>query len=215
LPTSAIGIVVGLAAEARIAWRLTANVLCAASRPEVAARHAAALIADGATTLMSIGIAGGLAPGLKSGAIVVATEIITDGATYPAIADCGERAKAHIGPIYGGNRIVASVSEKAELASRTGALAVDLESGPVAAAAAAAGIPFIAIRAIADTATRTLPPAALLPLDERGEPRLAAVLWSVLMQPSQIPGLIRTGRETRTALGALERACRRLTEAGA
>jgi hopanoid-associated phosphorylase len=210
LTTSLIGVVVGLAAEADIARRISNNVLCSGGRPEMAARHAQAQIEAGATSLMSIGIAGGLSPGLKPGTLIVATHIVTEKGDYPALADCAKRVRAKTGAIYGGSRIVATAAEKAALAASTGALAVDLESGPVAREAHAAGIPFIAIRAIADPAWDDLPPAALLPLDDRGRPVLSSVLWSVLRNPGQISPLIKTGRHTKAALEALERACRRL-----
>jgi adenosylhomocysteine nucleosidase len=213
LSTSLIGVVVGLSAEAQIARRLSNNVLCSGGRADVAARHARTLIEGGATSLMSVGIAGGLAPGLPTGTVIVATEILTEHATYPALSECAARAKARAGPIFGGVDIVATVEEKAALAARTGAVAVDLESGPVARAAQAAGIPFIAIRAIADPAWDALPPAALLPLDHQGRPNLRRVLWSVLKNPKQVSALIKTGRDTKTALEALNRACRRLTRA--
>ncbi len=213
LSTSLIGIVVGISAETDVAKRLSSNVLCAGGRPDVAARHAKTLIDGGATTLMSIGIAGGLAPGLPPGTIVVPDSIVTDEGIYPALAECAERARARVGSLYGGRRIVDTVAEKGALAARTGAIAVDLESGPVAREAAAAGIPFIAIRAIADPGWEALPPAALLPLDYRGRPILRSVLWSVLTNPAQISPLISTGRNTKIALDSLNRACRRLMRA--
>jgi hopanoid-associated phosphorylase len=210
LTTSLVGVVVGLAAEAEIARRLSSSVLCSGGRPEIAARHAKTLIDAGAASLMSFGIAGGLAPGLPPGTLVVATEIITEEAVYPARADCAGRVKARAGAIYGATEIVATAREKSALSARTGAIAVDLESGPVARQAMAAGIPFIAVRAIADPAWDSLPVAALLPLDTQGRPRLPSVLWSVLRDPRQISGLVRIGRETRLALESLRRARRRL-----
>ena len=70
----------------------------------------------------------------------------------------GSRAE-HV--INGATRIVATQADKARAWIDTGALAVDLESAVVARAAAAAGIPFLVLRAIADPATRHLPPARL------------------------------------------------------
>ena len=74
--------------------------------------------------------------------------------------------------------------------------------------AAEAGIPFMALRAIADPAWHGLPAAALLPLDEHGRPRLGAVFGSIMKKPGQIPGLIVTAFDTRAALKALLRAGR-------
>lgn len=210
-PLHQIGIVVGLASEAKLARRLSPNVLCSGGRPDVAARQALELINGGATTLMSFGIAGGLSPALRPGSRIVATEIITDFDRYPALANCAKIVKAHTGAIYGSWSIAGTAEEKAEIFARTGALAVDMESGAVARVAMEHDIPFIALRTIADPASHGLPPAALLPLTEAGQPRLLTVLLSVLKNPGQIPGLIRTARETGKALKSLLRATRRLS----
>jgi adenosylhomocysteine nucleosidase len=197
--------------EAKAAHRLTKNILISGGRPDVAGRHAQTLIDGGATSLMSVGIAGGLAPGLKPGTVIVADEILADGTHYPALAICAPRVKGRTGAILGSRSIVASVDEKSALFAETSALAVDMESGPVARAAQDAGIPFIALRVIADPAWQALPPAALLTLSRKGRPRILAVLWSILRHPRQISALMETGRNTQTALLALRRACWRLS----
>jgi adenosylhomocysteine nucleosidase len=185
--------------------------LCSGGRPDVAAIQAHTLIQTGATTLMSFGIAGGLSSKLRPGSLVVADEVITDFDRYPAIASCAPVIQAHVGPIYGSWTIVTTAAEKQALRKRTGALAVDMESGPVARVAMEAGVPFIALRAVADPVTHGLPPAALLPLDEQGRPNLPAVFWSILTNPLQIPALIGTGNQTKTALGRLRWAGRKLS----
>jgi adenosylhomocysteine nucleosidase len=209
-PFDQIGIVVGLASEAKLARRLTPHVLCSGGRPDVAARQALELINSGVTTLMSFGIAGALSPNLKPGSRVVATEILTDFGAYPAVAGSAGIVKGHSGSIYGSWTIVSSPAEKAEIFARTGALAVDMESAPIAKVAMEHAIPFVALRVIADPADDGLPPAALLPLTPSGRPRILAVLWSVLTNPGQIPALIRTARQTSAALKSLRRATRRL-----
>ena len=211
-PVSAqIGVVVGIAAEAKSAYRLSANILCSGGRPDIAANQAHALLQTGATTLMSFGIAGGLSSKLRPGSLVVADEVITDFDRYPAVASSADLIRAHVGPIYGSWNIVSTAAEKRALRKRTGALAVDMESGSVARVAMEAGVPFIAIRAVADPATHGLPPAALLPLDEKGRPKLLSVFWSILTNPAQIPALIGTGNQTRIALRRLRWAGRKLS----
>ena len=205
-PSSQIGIVTGIAAEARLLRRSTHAVLCSGGRPEIAAIQARDLIAQGATLLVSFGIAGGLAHDLHPGTLVIADAIVTDHARYPADPSWAAGLGARTGAIYGGGAIVFDIAEKQRLATRTGAVAVDLESGPVAQVASAAGIPFVALRAIADPAWRSLPPAALLPLTEQGQPRIGAVFGSLMKKPGQIPGLIHTAFDTRAALRALLRA---------
>ncbi len=204
--SSRIGIVTGIEAETLIARRLSSNVRCAGGRPEIAATVARGLVNKGATSLMSFGIAGGLSPELQPGALIVADRVITAEGGYTASTAAAQALDATIGPIYGGEAIVAAAADKAALSRSTGALAVDCESGAVARIAAERGVPFIVIRAVADPAWRSLPPAALLPLDREGRPRMGAILASVIGRPGQIAGLIATGRDTRAALKALARA---------
>lgn len=202
------GIVVGLAAEARIARKLSPNVRCAASRPQEAERHARELAAAGVPLLVSFGIAGGVDPGLRPGDLVVANQVITASGAFPALSDCAPALNARVGSVYGDTELMPDASHKCALRAWTGALAVDMESGAVAAVAAELGIPCVVIRAVADTADQGLPPAALLPLDTAGRPRLPAVLASVLWQPAQIPRLIGVARETQAAMRTLEQVVR-------
>src|SRR5208283_5936971 len=92
----------------------------------------------------------------------------------------------------------------------TRALTADLESEIVARIASARGIPFIVLRAIADTAWRDLPPAALVPLAADGTADLRRVFAALLLQPFQLAGLVGLARETRNALSALVRPARAL-----
>jgi adenosylhomocysteine nucleosidase len=193
------GIVVGMAAEARIARRL--------GFPVATLSGAKALLADGADGLISFGIAGGLAPGLKPGTLVVATEVISeDGWRYPASDLKTSMTGAVRAPIAGATAILARAEAKQALYHRTGAVAVDLESAEAARLCADAGVPLAVIRAVADPAERDLPPAALIGLGPDGQVDLGAVLGSVLRMPGQIPALLAVALDTRRALAALGRA---------
>lgn len=192
------GIVVGMEAEARIARR--------SGFPVGTLDSAAKLLAAGADGLISFGIAGGLAPGLKPGSLVLGTELITeDGRRYPAMSMTTEMQGAIWAPVLGGKAIVSRAEDKQALHDRTGAVAVDLESAEMARLCAAAGVPFAIIRAIGDPAERDLPPAALVGLKADGQVDLTAVLRSILRTPAQIPALIAVALDTRRALAALKR----------
>ena len=65
--------------------------------------------------------------------------------------------RSYYDPILESPTIVAGIADKAQLFARVGAAAVDMESGVVARAAARAGVPFLAIRAIADAANTGIP----------------------------------------------------------
>ena len=92
----------------------------------------------------------------------------------------------------------------------TGAVAVDMESYFSVRAAIARGLPFAAVRVVADPSHRSLPPAALGTVRADGTPDLLAVLRSIAARPNQISDLIRIALDTRTARAALVRARRLL-----
>ncbi|MBV8777754.1 MAG: phosphorylase [Alphaproteobacteria bacterium] len=199
----------GLEAEARIARQAgLAAVVGAGDRGRTIAVVEEA--ASRAECLVSFGIAGALKPGLRAGDIILSTEVIDDDrrwlsseALRPHIAELASEIGAIEGPVLGAHLAVATRRDKRRAWKETGALAVDMESVVVARAAAALGIPFVVLRAVADPAVRELPPAALVPLSEEGRPALGPVLASVMRQPQQVPTLMALAREARQALQAL------------
>jgi hopanoid-associated phosphorylase len=199
----------GLAAEAKIARRagLTAVVGGGDHRRTV---KVIAEAASAAECLVSFGIAGALKPGLRAGDIILSTEVVdedkrwlTSDGLRPRLAELAAEIGAVEGAVLGARMALATKRDKRQAWKETGAIAVDLESVAVARAAAALGIPFVVLRAIADPAVRELPPAALVPLEEDGTPALGQVLASVLRRPKQLPSLLTVAREARQALQAL------------
>lgn len=199
----------GLEAEAKIARRagLGAVVGGGNHRRTVKVTEEAASAAE---CLVSFGIAGGLKPGLRAGDIILSTEVIDEHRIWlssdslrPRISDLVEEIGAIEGPVLGAQIALATKRDKRRAWKETGAIAVDMESVVVARSAAALGIPFVVLRAIADPAVRELPPAALIPLDEDGKPSLGQVLASVMLRPRQLPNLLTVAREARQALQAL------------
>ncbi len=161
--------------------------------------------------IISIGIAGGLAPGLRPGNWVLADGV--DGT--PTDAKWTSRLAARLpdatrGLLLGVDAIVASSVEKANLHRSTGALAVDMESHVAARVAQRHCLPFAAARIVCDPAHRTLPPAARVAMKPDGRVDFLAVMRSLLAQPSQLPALILTGRDAEQAFGSLLRGQRRL-----
>jgi len=199
----------GLAAEARIARAAGFQVIVGAGDP----RRTAALVeaaAQHAKCLVSFGIAGGLAPHLRPGDVIVSGHVIGDDRHWGGdrrfqreVVDLAQRIDAVQGPVLGARAILATEEDKARAWRRTGALAVDTESAIVARTAEAAGMPFLVLRTIADPATRELPPAALIPLSEAGKPAFIQVFREVLRRPRQISALFGLAWETRRALTAL------------
>ena len=185
------GFVVGLTAEARVAERFGYPVAVGGGTPEGAADAAYQLVEQGANALVSFGFAGGLDPALAPGSLVIPNLILSEGQSYatdPSLADRFGGLTGHC--LVAGDATATNVTAKRRLHVTTQAHAIDLESGSVARAALAHGLPFVVVRAISDAADRDLPPAALLAVDERGRIDLMRVLGSLLRQPRQLPALL-------------------------
>jgi adenosylhomocysteine nucleosidase len=208
--------VTSLALEARIAVGPGVSVIC--SQGERLATALESAVARGACGIISFGIAGGLAPGLGAGDWVAATAVITGGRSFPTDPAwtrslCARLPKAAHAEILGMDYPAADPERKQLLFAQTRAVAVDMESHIAAAIAAAHRIPFVASRVIIDPVDRPLPPAALVGLRPDGTADVGAVFRSVLAQPSQLPALVRTALDARTASAALRRG-RRMLGAG-
>jgi len=199
-----IGIVTGLTAEARLAAPL-GTARAGGGLPPGAAAMARALIAEGATALISFGLAGGLNPALPPGTLIIADEVITGTSRFRADPALTRALGGPAHRLYAAEDLVITAQDKAVLHARTGADAVDLESGEVAAAAAAHALPFAVLRCICDPATATLPQAALIALNAAGAITLHRVIASVLRNPLQLPALLRLGRDAGAAKAALTR----------
>lgn len=205
----------GFTAEARLARRFGLMTF-ATGGDGARGRSLAVRAAETADGLLSFGIAGGLAPRLASGALLLPRMVIAANGeqlsvdaglhrrVLAALATAGLHAET--GDLLALDAIVATPHAKAAQHARHGTLAVDLESLLAAQAAQAASKPFLVLRAVADPASRGLPPAALVGLHPSGRAAPGRVLAAVLRQPGQIPELIATARDTRRALSTLRAA---------
>lgn len=206
------GIICGLAEECAVARQHlpSAMVRCAAARPQLAEQFAGELINAGAKHLISFGFAGGLSPELVTGSVIIATQIV-DGETTvasnnSAISTALQIALPHgmPGKIWNSQTVIADVTTKERIYATTGCIATDMESGAVARVAHNHGVDFVAVRVVLDDAQTVLPPVAILPLTDTGNPNMAAILWSLLCRPSQLsllPDLVRRHHIARVVLG--------------
>jgi hopanoid-associated phosphorylase len=165
--------------------------------------------------VISIGIAGGLAPALQPGRWVVADAVSDGSDTASTDPDWTDWLASRLpgpskGLLLGLDSIVATAGEKAALHRATGAQAVDMESHIAARIARRHRLPFVAARVVCDAAGKTLPPAARVGMRADGRMDLLAVIRSLLAEPRQIPALIRTGLEAERSFRALLRGRRRL-----
>jgi hopanoid-associated phosphorylase len=165
--------------------------------------------------VVSFGLCGGLDPALGIGELVVGTSVVIEGVTYPGDPALCERlaaivSAAALGPVAGSTVIAAGPAEKEKLRAATGAIAVDMESHVVAAAATGAGIPFAVLRAVSDRADDALPKSARAGFRPDGQVDVMAVIANLARQPSELPALLRTARHAGKAFAALESAARQL-----
>lgn len=163
--------------------------------PERARRATRALIdAHQPRWIVSTGFAGALRTELKLGHLIVANEVT--GPEGPSLRiDLQMQADParglHVGRTLTMPTIVRTVQEKSELASRTGALAVDMESLAVASVCRDLQLRCLVIRAISDDLSADLPAEALSLMGETGAVRLGAVFGSLWKRPSSIKDLWR------------------------
>jgi adenosylhomocysteine nucleosidase len=201
-----LGIVVGMTSEARIARATGGALAVGGGSPLGARRMAQRLVEDGASALISFGLAGGLDPALAAGTLLVPRAVLSQDTAFPCDeALCAALTGERIDYMLAGHEVVATAADKARLWRESGAGAVDLESGAVAEVAAASGLPFAVMRAVCDPATRDLPRAAVEALDAQG--RIAPLKMAAIIarHPSQIIGLVALGLDAARARKALVR----------
>jgi hopanoid-associated phosphorylase len=236
----ALLVITGLQREAQIATGDGVVTLCSGGNPELLRERLSALFSarprEGGDpeqkdwipayagmsggevrAILSFGLAGGLAPHLQSGDLVIASHIVAGGTRHEADPDwheaiasiLGAAMPVHRGTIAGHDAVLTKAADKAQLHALTAALAVDMESHIAADYAQRHGIPFAAIRAISDPAGRSLPDIAHNALRPDGSVDLTKVISGVVRRPSQIPALIAAGIDSNKAFASLRR-CRGL-----
>jgi len=186
--------------------------------PAAATEGARCLAQAGARALISWGMAGGLDPALRAGTLLLPVEVISSEGrsftTAPAWRERLARAIAADHPVCSGRLLtchgpLGSVAAKAIAFRHTAAVAVDMESFAVAEVATAARLPFLAVRAIVDTASDGVPRAALAAATTHATAlRLGRVLAALVRTPAELPALIRLAggyRAARRALSAVAR----------
>ncbi|KVA50627.1 hypothetical protein WK90_24810 [Burkholderia cepacia] len=217
--------VTGMAFEARIARGDGVEAVFAA-RADRLERALTEATARGCAGIVSFGTAGGLAPDLAPGALVIANAI--DGPfgrvetdtrwstrLVAALHDTPVWARVTRGTIAAVGAPVVGEQEKTALHRAKGALAVDMESHIAAAFAAARGVPFAVCRAIVDPAWRTLPSAATAGLRDDGSTAILPILRELLKQPSQLGPLLQVAGDARAARTTLIQARHAFERAGA
>ena len=201
-------VVTGLKAEARIAAAPGLRVFSCGGDVGPCANAIRRAVFSGAPAIVSFGIAGGLGSNLRPGDWVVATGVMSGDRYIETDAEWSNRLAeripgAELAPIVSVAEAVLQPRHKHALNRRTGAIAVDMESFQAAALAEELGVPFAAVRVIADPVHREIPPAARVGLRPDGTVATSAVLRSLLRKPSQLPLLLRVSGDAMIAFRAL------------
>jgi adenosylhomocysteine nucleosidase len=147
------------------------------------------------STLLVVGVAGGLQPGLPCGALVVAERLLDDGSALPApdprLVARAVRAGARKGTVLSSSRMLCTAEEKSSAAAAiVGPAVVDLESAAFARRADRAGVPCVVVRAVCDTAEEDLPLDFNAFSDGRGGIDRLAIGRTALFRPDVLAQLL-------------------------
>ena len=198
-------------------------VACTGDGRENAARGAQALLDRFPVgRLIVVGVAGGLSPKLRIGSLLVAREVVEDGRSVPA-PDAGwlQRARRDTGAtpaIFVSTRnMLCTPHDKADAYSSLAGgpvAAVDLETASYARAASLRGLPYVALRAISDTAEESLPLDFNTLRDRTGAVDSRRVALRALTRPRLLPSLWDWRRRVSFCSEKLARAVQTLLAGG-
>ncbi len=170
----------------------------------------------GAAGIVSYGLTGGLADGLKVGDWVVGSRIAggidhdCDPAWRDAIA--ARLPGSRIGGFFADERMIDTIAEKRALGLDHDALAVDMESHVAARVAKAHGLPFAIVRIISDEVDHLLPHAITVSMRPDGGFDRTRMRASLADAPDQMRDVVQTMAQFLTGFRGLRRGARLMGE---
>ena len=203
-----LGVIVSLQAEADCLRHFAEHdspLIFVSGGSALRARAGAEQLRDkGAIALVSFGLAVGLAPVLRPGDVVLADTVVlpsgrsiaTDPAWREALLQRLGDIKVRVARIAGSDELPTSAGAKRRIFQATFAAALDTDSHAVAEVAAAAGLPLLVVRAVAEPAEEMRPAVAFAANDADGQPRSLAVVGHLAMRRGRFPP---PGASRRTA----------------
>ena len=160
--------------------------------------------------VVSSGYAGALRPGIAVGDLILGVNF--SAAALMTSANFLLRDwRLHRGALTTQPRVAETPAEKTRLAAASGALAVDMETGWIAAACAQASVPMLSLRVVSDAAEQAFPaPGDILFDVARQRPRYVALPLWLLLHPGRIAPFVRFVRGLAPAQATLARALEHL-----
>ena len=222
---ASLGVIVPLAPERRClrpgavaSDGVTVSVHQSGQGPRNATRVAAAAIANGATALLSVGVAGALSAELEAGDVVVPGTVIdaASGATVECAATWTADLRAAAAAsgtvseqmLLSVSAVLTTPEKKRAAAARFGAVACDMESAAIGAVAAQAGVAFAVLRVICDNSADELPDNVEGFVDDTGNARLLPVIGAMM-----VPGRWRSVLTMNTRFRQAQRRLNLLSDA--
>ncbi len=152
-----------------------------------AARAAEAVAAAAPEALISAGFCGALAADLRVGDLVAADVVVDErtGERFDADPALLAAAPGRHGTMVSAERVARTPADRARLDG----LAVDMESAALARAAGAAGIPFLALRAVTDERHHRVPDFDRV-MNAAGRLTPGAGLLHFVLHPRELPALV-------------------------
>lgn len=173
-----------------------------------AVRGWAASVEDGATVILA-GVAGGLVPSSLVGHARTIREVwLSSGSiARPQIHSDGPTWR-----VAGSDRLVATRDAKRDLAARSGADIVDMESHAFVVEASRRRWRYAIVRGVSDAHDEELPVEIESLVDARGRARVVAATALLLRHPSLLGPLRALGRRTEDAMTAVATIVRSIVE---
>jgi adenosylhomocysteine nucleosidase len=161
--------------------------------------------------VMVVGVAGGVGPSVNIGDIVI-PEVVFDGVAGKEYRPAAIDGPAARGSIVTSDDFIVDAERLADLISR-GVVAVDMETGSVAAVCAERGVAWSTVRAISDRAEDGDVEMVKL-ANADGSPNGAEIAKYFAKHPGRIPYMLKVGRgallAAKNAATVAARACARL-----
>jgi nucleoside phosphorylase len=161
--------------------------------------------------VLVVGIAGGVGPSVDIGDIVI-PEVVVDGRTGQEYRPASIEGPAARGSIVTSDDFIVDPTRLQRLISQ-GVIAVDMETGSIAAVCSARGVAWSAVRAISDRAEDGDEEMVKL-ANADGSPNSAAIARYFARHPGRIPYLVKVGKGSmlaaKNAAQTAARACAQL-----